>query len=172
MRPVMQMTLSMRLESSGIPFEHSAAFTPHELVPFNPSSEGFGALTVDLTPRAQIAAANTPAAEPTVEEGRKLYEMMGCVACHSTDGGLAGKVGPSWKGLFGARRDLIDGSAATADEAYLRESILQPAAKVPKGFDKLDAGMPIYEGVLNDSQVRSLILFIQSLDDTTQASAK
>ena len=165
MKPVMQMQLAFRLSSGGIPFEHSAAFTPYELVAFEPSREGFGAaLTVDLTPRAPIAsAANMQVVEPTVEEGRKLYEAMGCIACHSTDGGLAGKVGPSWKGLFGSRRELIDGSTATADEAYLRESILRPSAKVPKGFAKLDAGMPIYEGVLNDSQVQALVLFIQSL---------
>ncbi|MHA3772558.1 ThuA domain-containing protein [Verrucomicrobiota bacterium sgz303538] len=169
MKPVMQMTLSWRLSSAGKSFEQSASFTPYELIPFDSLREGFGALTVDLTPRAPVAAAGPSVAhaEPTIEEGHKLYETMGCIACHSTDGSLAGKVGPTWKGLFGRKRELLDGSVVTADEAYIRESILKPAAKVPKGFEKLDAGMPIYEGVLNDVQVRSLVLFIQSLGETT-----
>jgi hypothetical protein len=50
-----------------------------------------------------------------------------------------------------------------ADEAYLKESILAPAAKVVKGYEKVEAGMPVYAGVLTDSQIDSLILFIKSL---------
>lgn len=165
MKVVMQMSLAWRLASDGRPFEHSAAFTPHELIAFDPLREGFGDIAIDLTPRAALTstAPASPPREPTVEEGRKIYESFGCVACHSIDGTLAGKVGPSWRGLSGAPRELIDGSTVRADEAYLRESILRPSAKVPKGFEKLDSGMPIYEGVLNDAQIRALILFIQSL---------
>ncbi|MEA3209716.1 MAG: hypothetical protein QOE70_2773 [Chthoniobacter sp.] len=170
MKPVMQMTLGWRLSHGGAAFEQSAAFTPYELIAFDPQREGFGSLVVDLAPRAPVNP--TALAAPTVEEGRKLYEAMGCVACHSTDGSLAGKVGPTWRGLFGRRRDLTDGSSVKADEAYLRESILKPSAKIPKGFEKLDAGMPIYEGVLNDNQIRSLILFIQSLNEPAPAAAR
>jgi cytochrome c oxidase subunit 2 len=53
------------------------------------------------------------------------------VACHTT-GGAAG-VGPTWKGLAGSQHQLADGSTVTADDAYLRESILQPNAKIAKG---------------------------------------
>jgi len=89
---------------------------------------------------------------------------MGCMACHSIDGTVYGKVGPSWKGLYGSERVLAKGGdRATADEAYIKESIQNPAAKVVKGYEKLDAGMPIYAGVLNDSQIESLVLFIKSL---------
>lgn len=49
------------------------------------------------------------------------------------------------------------------DDAYLRESILTPAAKVVKGFEKVEAGMPPYAGVLTDAQIDSVILFIKSL---------
>ncbi len=51
----------------------------------------------------------------------------------------------------------------TADAAYLRESILAPSAKVVKGFEKFDTGMPIYAGILNDAQIESLILYIATL---------
>ncbi len=50
-----------------------------------------------------------------------------------------------------------------ANEAYLKESIVNPSAQVVKGFEKFDAGMPIYAGILNDSQIESLILYIKSL---------
>ena len=51
----------------------------------------------------------------------------------------------------------------TADEAYLRESILEPSAKIVSGYEKGEAGMPSYAGVLTDPQIESIILFIKSL---------
>jgi cytochrome c2 len=103
--------------------------------------------------------------KPTAEEGARLYQMFGCMACHSTDGSLVGKVGPSWKGLYGSTREIAKGmkGKVKADSTYLRESIVNPGAKVVKGFEKFDTGMPIYAGILNDSQIDSLILFIGTL---------
>ena len=88
---------------------------------------------------------------------------MGCVVCHSVDGSTLGKVGPSWKGVFGSERRFADGTKAKADEAYFRESIREPALRVVAGFDKSDTGMPSYEGVINDSQIEALVLHITSL---------
>jgi cytochrome c oxidase subunit 2 len=51
----------------------------------------------------------------------------------------------------------------TADEAYLRESILNPGARIVAGYDKSETAMPSYEGLLNASQVDSLILYLKSL---------
>ena len=67
--------------------------------------------------------------------------------------------------VLGAERDIAKGMKGKlkADEAYLRESITNPSAKVVKGFEKFDTGMPIYAGILNDSQIESLILYIKSL---------
>ena len=50
-----------------------------------------------------------------------------------------------------------------ADEAYLRESILEPAAKIVSGYERGEVSMPSYAGVLTDSQLDSLVLFIKSL---------
>jgi cytochrome c2 len=145
----------------GLPAQNNAYFTPYELTKFEPEKEGFDKFEVDLTPRKVVAAAQ---AKPTLEEGKRLYEMMGCMACHSIDGTTYAKVGPSWKGLFDTERELAKGGTKVkADEAYLKESIQNPPAKVVKGYEKLDSGMPIYAGVLNDSQIESLILFIKSL---------
>jgi len=161
---VQQMRIGWGLKSEdGLKAENTAYFSPWELLAFDPVKEGFAAdLKVDLTPRKTATVA---AVKATAEEGERLYQMFGCMACHSTDGTLVGKVGPSWKGLFGSERDIAKGEKGKfkAGDAYLRESILNPSAKVVKGFEKFDTGMPIYAGILNDSQIESLILYIKSL---------
>lgn len=159
---VHQMRVGWGLQSAeGHKAENTAYFTPHELAAFDPVKEGFGEIQVDLTPRK---AAVVAMAKPTVEEGLRLSQMVGCMACHSVDGTTVGKVGPSWKGIYGSKRSIAKGGGdVTADDEYLRESILAPSAKVVKGFEKFDTGMPIYAGVLNDSQIESLILYIKSL---------
>ena len=163
MKVVNQMRVGWGLKGAdGSPAQNAAYFTPWELLTFDAKQEGFGDIQVDLTPRQTVAVA---AVKPTAEEGERLYQMFGCMACHSTDGTLVGKVGPSWKGLYGTERDIAKGAKGKfkADEAYLRESITNPSAKVVKGFEKFDTGMPIYAGILNDSQIDSLILYIKSL---------
>lgn len=166
---VHQMRIGWGLKSTdGLKAENTAYFTPWELAKFDPAKEGFGNIEVDLTPRAAAAVA---AMKPTAEEGQRLYQMIGCMACHSTDGTTVGKVGPSWKGIFGSEREIgkVNGEnvkktlKVTADESYIHESIINPNAKVVKGFEKFDTGMPIYNGILNEAQIQSLTLFIKSL---------
>ena len=62
-------------------------------------------------------------------------ERDGCIACHSADGVLEGKLGPTFKDLYGAVRPLEDGTEVMADEAYLRESMLKPAVKIVEGYE-------------------------------------
>jgi mono/diheme cytochrome c family protein len=161
MKPVMQMRLGWSLATSkGTAFENSAYFTPYELPAFDPIAEGFAAMTVDLSPRALAATKATPI---TVEEGRRVSQLFGCIACHSTDPTIS-MLGPTWKGLYGSERSYARGSLkAVADEAYLREAILEPAAKITTGFERGEAGMPSYAGVLTQAQLDSIILFIKSL---------
>jgi cytochrome c2 len=160
MKAVMQMRVSWSLATrEGASFEQSAYLTPYEVTKFDPVTEGFDPVIVDLTPRTNQMS-STPV---TVEEGQRLAGLMGCTACHSLDGSTAGKVGPTWKGLFGAQREFKDGEPAVADEAYLHESILDPTAKVVQGFEKNDAGMPSYAGVLTEPQIQALILYIKTL---------
>ncbi len=89
--------------------------------------------------------------------GKKLFAERQCNGCHSLE---AGKVitGPSFKGLFGRTETMQDGLVLTADENYLRESILQSQAKIVKGFPGV---MPIFQGQLSDKQVNALIAFIK-----------
>lgn len=145
--------------ADGTAMQHNAYTTPRAFAKFDPQAEGFGGIAVDLTPRKVIAKTVTA----SVEEGKRLYQFIGCMGCHSVDGGITGRLGPSWKGLYGSKRDLKDGATVVADEAYLRESILDPSKKMLKAYLKLEAGMPIYAGILNDSQIESLILYIKTL---------
>jgi cytochrome c2 len=161
MRPAMQMRLAWALNAKdGTTMQHSTYFSAQELPAFDPHTAGFGALVVDLTPRRSA----TPTATPrTAEAGRRLAELMGCSACHSADGSVLGKVGPSWKGLLGRERALADGSRVVADTAYLEASIRDPAAQIVAGFDRSDTGMPSYEGVLTEDQIAALIEYLKTL---------
>ena len=161
MKEVMQMRLGWSLKTAaGQTFDQNVYFTPHTLARFNPADEGFDVIAVDLTPRTPSAPAGTLV---TAAEGQRIAARMGCMACHSADGTIVGRVGPSWKGLFGARRTFTDRSTAIADDDYLRQSILEPSARTVSGFDQSDAGMPSYAGVLTDAEISALILYIQSL---------
>ncbi len=98
------------------------------------------------------------------EWGRKLYEQRGCMGCHSLDG--TSRVGPSYKDQFGTTRDLVSGDSVNVDENYIRESILNPKAKVAKGFSPV---MPSYKGQFSDDDIDSIIAYYKTL--TAGASA-
>lgn len=103
-------------------------------------------------------AANWIDKVPPVDAGLRLYTTLGCAACHSTDG--SARVGPTFKGLYGHDVPLKDGSRVTADENYIRESILQPAAKVVAGFEPV---MPTYQGRIKDKEITVMIEYLKSL---------
>jgi len=98
------------------------------------------------------------AAAPSPGSGRALAQKLGCLGCHSTDGTT--KDGPTWKGLYGSRVPLADGRTVVADEAYITESILEPGAKVVKGFPDI---MPPYKGAVTDRDVAGIVAYIKTL---------
>lgn len=67
------------------------------------------------------------------ERGSKWAADYACISCHSVDGSVI--AGPSWAGLFGSEETLADGTVVTVDEAYLRDSILNPNAQIVEGFN-------------------------------------
>lgn len=89
--------------------------------------------------------------------GEKMYNQQGCAGCHTLDGGP--KTGPTWKGLFGKTEPMADGSSVTVDENYLRQSILEPQAKLVQGFPP---AMPTFKGKLSDKKIDALITFIKA----------
>lgn len=107
---------------------------------------------------AWAAEQGAAADAPPEERGRTIAESTGCIGCHSLDG--AAGAGPTWQGLYGAEITLADGSTVTADDEYLHESIVQPAAKIHQGFGPI---MPSYEGTLTEEQIRDVIEFIKTV---------
>ncbi len=165
MKPVQQFRVGWSLATAnGAAFEDNGYTTIYSLAKFDPKAEGFGDLTVDLTPRTDTAQNEV---KPTHEEGRRLAQMFGCAACHSQEGKDMAHVGPTWKGLFGSERDWFTADKkkghGMADSAYIRESILEPSAKIVAGYERGEYAMPSYAGALTDSQIESLVLFIQTL---------
>jgi cytochrome c oxidase subunit 2 len=95
---------------------------------------------------------------PQGQKGKELVETLGCLGCHSVDGSV--RVGPSFKGLFGEQVELESGGKATADEAYLRESINRPKAKVVKGFPDV---MPEFKGKISEEDLSAIVSYIKTL---------
>ena len=99
---------------------------------------------------------------PPAELGALLYKRQGCVQCHAVDGNTRGKVGPSFLGTFGTQQALKTGEPVTVDENYIRESILEPLAKVRAGYQPV---MPTYQGRLKDKEIDGLVAYIKSLKE-------
>ncbi len=92
--------------------------------------------------------------------GQKLYKMKGCIACHSTDGSRI--IGPSFKGIYGHEVEvLVEGKAekVLVDEDYIRESILQPQAKIVKGFE----AVPMPPQPLTEAEIQAIIAYFKEL---------
>ena len=103
-------------------------------------------------------AGSSGAGDP-VADGEKLFEQLACSTCHLPDG--KGR-GPSYNGLYGSKARLADGTTVTVDDAYIRESILQPNAKIVAGFQPV---MPSFQGLVTEDQILSLTAYIRSLKD-------
>ncbi|MDZ7690109.1 MAG: c-type cytochrome [Balneolaceae bacterium] len=95
--------------------------------------------------------------EVSVERGEKLYVANGCQACHSRDG--SDGIGPTHQNLMGRTEQLADGSSVTVDEEYLRESIVNPSAKIVEGYDPVMAPY----SYLSESELNSIIEYLKSL---------
>ena len=92
--------------------------------------------------------------------GAKLYDSLGCTACHSLTG--AKGVGPTFKGLYGSQVQLSNGQTVTANDAYLLESILDPDKQIVKGFAKGIMSATIPPGSVSQANAKALIAFIKS----------
>jgi cytochrome c oxidase subunit 2 len=97
--------------------------------------------------------------------GEKLFQDLACITCHRSD---AQGRGPMLQGLFGKTVALQNGQTVVADESYIRESILNPAAKVTAGFQPI---MPAYQGLVSEEQLLALIEYIKSLGAQPQGKS-
>ncbi|MFL6308164.1 MAG: cytochrome c oxidase subunit II [Candidatus Sulfotelmatobacter sp.] len=99
------------------------------------------------------------------QQGQQLFEQNGCSTCHLLDS--QGRC-PILRGVYNKPVQLDDGRTVIADDSYIRESILDPNAKVVSGFQPNI--MPNFKGQLNEEQVIQLIAFVKSLSPATPAS--
>jgi len=115
----------------------------------------------EVAPAAtQAAAVVAPAdlSKLTPEErGKLLTEQKACIACHSLDGSKL--VGPSFKGAYGRKEKLADGSTITVDDAYIKNSILDPVSQIVEGFAP---AMPPFQGQLDDDQIGDIISYMKT----------
>ena len=94
-----------------------------------------------------------------VEAGKYIYERKGgCASCHTLDG--KANIGPSFLGVWGTERKLKEGGPVIVDENYVRESIVNPQAKIAAGYDPV---MPTYKGRLTDREIDAIIAFMKTL---------
>ena len=99
-----------------------------------------------------------PQEQTPVQRGLALVNEKACTACHALDGSRG--IGPSWVGIYGTTSRFADGTTALVDDAYLRRSMLEPAAQVVEGFDSVMA-----PAAVTDDQVLDIIALIRELQD-------
>ena len=98
--------------------------------------------------------------------GSKLFQDLACNTCHRPD---AQGRGPVLENLFGKQVSLQSGERVVVDEAYLRESILTPGAKVTAGFQPI---MPAFQGLVSEEGLLQLIEYVKSMKADTAARAE
>jgi len=98
---------------------------------------------------------------PLAERGKKYFQTRACASCHNVDNPSV-KIGPSLFQKWGQQETMSDGSKVTIDENYVRESLMEPQAKIVSGFPK-PSPMPSFQGQLSESELASLIEYIKSL---------
>ena len=99
------------------------------------------------------------------ETGQALFQQLGCSTCHRSD--TQGR-GPNLAGVFGKPVQLDDGRTVMADENYVRESILSPAAKIVVGFKPI---MPTFQGMVSEEQLNALVAYMKSLSQPPAGAA-
>lgn len=111
----------------------------------------------DLSP---LSVEEFPPREPLVlaRLGEQVAAQQGCLRCHTLDG--AAHIGPTWAGLYRSMVPLRGGGEVLADPAYLTESMMEPLAKVHRGFAPV---MPSYHGLLTPADVSALVELIRAL---------
>ena len=92
------------------------------------------------------------------QNGERLFASLSCAACHNSKPDARG---PQLVGAYGSKLRLASGGSITADDAYLREAILNPSQHMTQGFAPI---MPTYQGQISEEGVIALIEYIKNLD--------
>jgi cytochrome c oxidase subunit 2 len=98
--------------------------------------------------------------------GENLFRKLGCISCHAPND--TGR-GPSLVGLLGKAVRLQSGATVPADENYIRESILEPQAKIVAGYPSI---MPTFKGLISEDGIMQIIAYLKSLKREEGAQVK
>jgi len=110
----------------------------------------------------QAWLANGGATATMAASGKDLFSQLGCATCHRLD--TQGR-GPNLTNVYGRPVQLNDGRTVMADENYIRESILNPQAKVVAGFQPI---MPTFQGQVSEESLGALVSYVKSLSQPQQ----
>jgi len=102
--------------------------------------------------------ASSTSGNSLAQDGERLFASLSCTACHNTRPDARG---PSLANVYGAKLTLTSGQAITADDAYLREAILNPSQHITQGYAPI---MPTYQGQISEEGVIALVEYIKHLD--------
>jgi len=98
--------------------------------------------------------------QPMMDTGAKLFSDRGCIMCHRGDNSARG---PNLAGIYNKPVQLEDGRTVIADENYIRESIMEPGAKIVRGFRPI---MPTLQGQISDEELNALVAYVKSIGQT------
>jgi cytochrome c oxidase subunit 2 len=101
--------------------------------------------------------AGQPAPDSLVTMGERAFRTRGCSGCHAPNAAIRA---PLLDGIFGKPVPLSDGTLVTADDQYLRDSILLPNKQIAAGYDPV---MPTYQGQIGDEELNAIIAYLKSL---------
>jgi cytochrome c oxidase subunit 2 len=118
---------------------------------------GMGGDVVVMEPQDYAQWMAGTAVAPLRETGKQLFSALGCATCHRFD--VQGR-GPNLAGVYNKPVLLEDGRTVIADENYVRESILNPTAKIVSGFKPV---MPTFQGLVSEEQLNALVAYVKSL---------
>ncbi len=123
---------------------------------------GMGGYVYVMEPTAyQQWLAGGTGAESAAAQGGKLFQERGCASCHQVEAGGPQGRGPNLFGLYGNKQAIQGDGEVLVDDAYIRESVLTPEAKVAVGFQPV---MPTFKGQLSEEQILQLVAYIRSLN--------
>ncbi len=106
--------------------------------------------------------AGNESGQTPVQQGQDLFQnKLGCASCHA---GGQGQRGAILENIYGKEVKFVGGGSTTVDDAYLRNSILNPSAQIVEGYQPI---MPTFKGQVTEEQLVSLVAYIKSLSGVT-----
>lgn len=145
-------TLAVEGERAVIPIDRAMALVAEQGVPSFAGVEG-----IDAPLDAGVAQGIPEGASEEATGGAQAFQSQGCTGCHQQEDS---PTAPALVGVFGSEVPLEGGTTVTADEAYIRESILQPNAKVVQGYAPI---MPSYDGRIEEEDLSAIVAYIQAI---------